>query len=244
MAAPDLATFRRAQNDLVALARRDVERFLGTLDTRNAAATIRALEDFFPALVQQYGDVAAMLAADLYADLRDLSLDGPRGSFSPLLASGTETAQVLAGVGYAAKPLYGANPDPIATASRLTAVADRLIKGQARDTLVDNTVADPAKPRYARVPTGARTCAFCLLLASRGAVYASADTAGDGRKYHHDCDCVPTPIFGELDLARLKRDASYDPDEFLGVYTQAKRDVGSADTSKVLAAIRANEGVR
>ena len=36
---------------------------------------------------------------------------------------------------------------------------------------------DPTRPKYARVPQG-KTCAFCAMLASRGFVYASEDTAG------------------------------------------------------------------
>lgn len=48
---------------------------------------------------------------------------------------------------------------------------------------------------FARVPTGFETCAFCLMLASRGAVYHSRKTAGEWRLFHRGCDCKVVPSF-------------------------------------------------
>lgn len=56
--------------------------------------------------------------------------------------------------------------------------------------------------RYARVPSGTETCAFCFMLSSRGFVYRSKGSAsrnhrtGDG--YHRNCDCIVVPGFGDL----------------------------------------------
>ena len=59
---------------------------------------------------------------------------------------------------------------------------------------------------WARVPTGAYTCSFCIMLASRGAVY-SKDTViapkehkgaigGYGQHaYHWGCDCIGVPVY-------------------------------------------------
>lgn len=58
--------------------------------------------------------------------------------------------------------------------------------------------------RFARVPSGAETCSFCLTLASRGFVYHSRETAGLNRVDHAHafCDCVIVPSFlGEGGLA-------------------------------------------
>lgn len=74
---------------------------------------------------------------------------------------------------------------------------------------------DPTKPKYARVPQG-KTCAFCAMLASRGFVYASEDTAGKWHKYHHDCDCKIVPSWGETEID------GYDPDKLKAIYQQAK----------------------
>lgn len=53
--------------------------------------------------------------------------------------------------------------------------------------------------RWARIPTGAYTCAFCLLLASRGAVYKSSESAGLGGFDHDDCDCLVVPVYDTED---------------------------------------------
>lgn len=57
---------------------------------------------------------------------------------------------------------------------------------------------------YARVITGEWTCGFCVMLASRGPAYKSAEKAGlrkraDGTFYnsfHYNCDCIVVPVFG------------------------------------------------
>ena len=49
--------------------------------------------------------------------------------------------------------------------------------------------------RFARIPTGFETCAFCLMLASRGAVYHSRKAAGESKHFHRGCDCEAAPSF-------------------------------------------------
>lgn len=46
-------------------------------------------------------------------------------------------------------------------------------------------------PAFARVPTGAETCTYCLMLASRGFAYHSADSAGHAD--HRGCNCMIVP---------------------------------------------------
>ena len=68
------------------------------------------------------------------------------------------------------------------------------VKRQAFENLVKNC--DKHGLRYARVPSGRETCAFCFMLASRGFVYWSEEEAGGmGHKYHSHCDCVIVPGF-------------------------------------------------
>lgn len=49
--------------------------------------------------------------------------------------------------------------------------------------------------RFARVPTGFETCTFCLMLASRGAVYHTRRSAGEFKHFHRGCDCKVVPSF-------------------------------------------------
>lgn len=73
---------------------------------------------------------------------------------------------------------------------------------------------DPKKPRFARVPTGAETCPFCVMLASQGFVYHSAKSAGKLDHYHAHCSCRIVPQFGGESYE------GYDPDEYLDRYSK------------------------
>lgn len=64
------------------------------------------------------------------------------------------------------------------------------------ETIVANVGRDRDKgAMFARVPTGFETCPFCLMLASRGAVYHSRKTAGEWGRFHRGCDCKVVPSF-------------------------------------------------
>lgn len=96
--------------------------------------------------------------------------------------------------------------------------AVREVENAARKQLIHAVENDP-EPRivkgWARVATGRETCAWCLMLVSRGPVYLDADTAGldlDGdvaarmiaagedvsehmQQWHTGCDCKVVPVF-------------------------------------------------
>ena len=64
------------------------------------------------------------------------------------------------------------------------------------ETIIANVGRDRDKgAMFARVPTGIETCTFCLMLASRGAVYHTRKTAGEWRHFHRGCDCKVEPSF-------------------------------------------------
>lgn len=87
--------------------------------------------------------------------------------------------------------------DPSAFAEACAQRVDYSVRRACGDAVADCGRADPLKPKFARVPAGAETCGFCLMLASRGAVYANELTAGAARHYHANCDCKIVPDFGE-----------------------------------------------
>lgn len=71
-------------------------------------------------------------------------------------------------------------------------------------TVMANAGRDRAKgARFARVPTGKETCSFCLMLASRGAVYLTRRTAGEFNHFHRRCDCKVVPGFEDDPMAVL-----------------------------------------
>lgn len=64
------------------------------------------------------------------------------------------------------------------------------------ETIIANVGRDRDKgAMFARVPTGFETCTFCLMLASRGAVYHTRKTAGEWGRFHRGCDCKVVPSF-------------------------------------------------
>ena len=72
------------------------------------------------------------------------------------------------------------------------------------ETIMANAKRDRKKGvRFARVTTGRENCAFCLMLASRGAVYPSRKTAGEFKHFHRGCDCKVVPGFETDPMAEL-----------------------------------------
>ncbi|MFF7588621.1 hypothetical protein ACFZCK_14155 [Kitasatospora purpeofusca] len=70
--------------------------------------------------------------------------------------------------------------------------AAEFILNGGRDQIIDNARQDSAARGVARIASP-RACAFCLMLASRGAVYRSKLTAGF--RAHPHCHCYPRPVF-------------------------------------------------
>lgn len=92
---------------------------------------------------------------------------------------------------------------------------------RANRTVMSNAQRDYSRGvRYARVPTGRETCGFCLMLASRGFVYRSEETAGDVggmfNRYHTRCDCA---VLASDEAGSVE---GYDPDWLLDVYLDAR----------------------
>lgn len=77
--------------------------------------------------------------------------------------------------------------------------------------------------RYARVPSGRETCAFCFMLSSRGFVYHSEKTARGQSTHgmHQHCDCIIVP--GVEGVTKIE---GYDPDLMYKRWKQCARAVG------------------
>ena len=86
---------------------------------------------------------------------------------------------------------------------------DYEMKRSANMSVVENGRRDPKRVRYARVPTGAETCDFCLMLASRGFVYQSEGTASASH-CHSSCDCRVTPGWDGMEVEDYDPRSIYD----------------------------------
>lgn len=63
---------------------------------------------------------------------------------------------------------------------------------------------------FARVPQGSTTCDFCLMLASRGFVYLTEESAGEFNKFHRNCDCRIVPGYEGAEVEGYDPDALYE----------------------------------
>jgi hypothetical protein len=207
------------------LAKRALVAYWNTLDLTNPDKARDALLAFTPQLVAQFGQVAATQAAYWYEEIRAKDV---RGRFATRLADTAPADAVQSNVRFFAGHLYDGTAQVML--SGLGGAVQRHVVNASRDTIRSNAARDPARPFYARVPVG-KTCAFCLMLASRGFVYASEETAGG--EYHNDCDCEAVADFS--DNPRLE---GYDPDGLYDVYASARDATGSGDAKEIAAAVR------
>ena len=168
-------------------------------------AALKEFIDYAYAIVTQYGEASASLAAEMYDLTAELE-----GVFVP----SAEMAE-LANYGDVAKAVRGT----IKTSQdfgEIASAATRWVKMAAADTTLHNTLRDGAQ--FAWIPSG-DTCAFCLVLASRGWQYASKDAikGGHAEHIHSNCDCQYAIRFN--DRTRI---SGYDPDEYLSMYRNAE----------------------
>lgn len=89
---------------------------------------------------------------------------------------------------------------------------------------------------WARVLTGAENCAFCVMLASRGARYSSKTRAGgakdDAYRFHDNCDCLVVPVY-DFDDWPGKETADY-------LYEQVWKKSGAGSIEELAAYLKEN----
>ncbi len=149
--------------------------------------------------VQGYDDVAAEFAAQWYDGLAGRA--GARLSQAVTMTTyRPESVDEVAH--YQAKKL--AKGDDAAFARACGEYARNDAFRSLNETIVANVGRDRDRGvRFARVPTGLETCTFCIMLASRGAVYHTRKSAGEFRHFHRNCDCKVVPGFEDDPDAEL-----------------------------------------
>ena len=186
-------------------------RALGVWFEENPGAPIEETREFCVALMQEVGGICGNAAGDAAYALRDIvaeaagvELPNVDYAYRPDPVYVEKTARYQVGkldegdaVGFA---------DAIADASRYFA------ERGANDTMAALGKADARKlgkkVRFARVPTGATTCPYCLMLASRGFVYGSELKALNAN--HRHCDCRIVEGFEGMTIEGYDPDLYYD----------------------------------
>lgn len=206
---------QRGQERVAQMARNELAGWWATIDKSDPVKLRAEVERFFPMLVEDYGEVASTAAADWY----DLIYEE-----RPRLAAGMQNKEVARARSRWAigKAWEGDVPQALST---LQLVTDEMVRQFGRDTVVRS--AGSNKRMYARVPGGTDSCAFCLMLASRGFAYHSRQKAGgDLLKFHGNCSCEIVPDDGQVP-------GGYDPD---AMYAQYKSVHETGDTGEQVAA--------
>ena len=159
------------------------------------------------ALAQKYGEGTGALSAMMYDVIAELSNAAVPAAEIAETASYGEVAKAIQG---AAKT----SQDP----AYIGGVVGRLVKQVGADTTLNNALRDGAE--FAWVPVG-DTCAFCLVLASRGWQHVSKRTLKNGHAehIHANCDCTYAVRFNDDTEVE-----GYNPEKYLRMYYDAPLD--------------------
>lgn len=229
----DLNRLSAARRRIVELAQRDLATFFYGLNLSRPELVRDALLEVVPTLVREYGDLAAVAAAEWYEEVRAAQVGG---TYNARLAGLAPDRAVEGSVRWASGHLF--DGDPTQALANLTGAIQRHISYGSRATVARNAELDPARPRFARVPRGTKTCTFCSLMASRGFVYRTAELAEfrqhDGEEYHDACRCE---VVAEFDREQ-HHIAGYDPDDMYEKYLAAREATGTSNPKEILATMR------
>lgn len=164
------------------------------------------LVDYAFALATTYGEANGALACEMYDAVAEASnVNVPPAEMAPT-ATYEETAQAM----------YGTLMNKYNT---LAATVGRLTKQVSADTMLQNGLRDGAK--FAWIPHGGETCAFCITLASNGwqNVSKRALKNGHAEHIHANCHCEYAISFDADPKVE-----GYDPDKYLRMYYGAPLD--------------------
>lgn len=173
------------------------------MQVHDLAASLPDYINGIKALVHRYGIASASIAARYYA--KERAAQGIAGKVTVTPAS-PDLEGLDVGIRWATKGLWSEEPDVPAAQSLVRGVAERQALDTGRNTLLDAIHADKKAKGWARViEPGA--CSFCILLATRGAVYrehsfttSNFKFSGPGAfKAHNHCRCSLEPVFGEYE---------------------------------------------
>ena len=203
----------------------------------NPADAVDTLRRLVLDIVAEYGQAAAATAIDFYDSVR------PPGS--PAFRPQPFVRDDLVGGGtlnWISQPLAGESPGD--ALDRAAAGIQKASYQAAVETIGEAAQADPLDVRYARWPRNPDPCAFCVLRASRGAVYWSENTAERGD--HLKCGCDVTPVFPDEPLP-------YNPKpyrrQYLAGASEASDEIdaarpGKAKRTALLSGMRRANGTR
>lgn len=160
-------------------------------DPTKMKKTLPRVRRMVAALVLKYGTAAAVHAAQYYREQRAAA--GVAGRVTVKMAGPPLALEVAKAVDFAVHSVWGNyTPDDLAHAlTNVTGATQKFALDMGRQTVIDTAQADRQARGWARVPSPG-ACSFCLLLASRGAVYKTDNNFPS----HNACRCHTEAVFG------------------------------------------------
>lgn len=208
--------YRSAQRGLTRLLVRDVRRLRRLIIPSRLQQTVPDWIEATRAVVEQYGQASSALAADWYEAQRVAAR--VTGSFTVPLVGPPPDEQVDESLRWATKDLWPRPQEEASPAQRepievrlaqaekkAEQVAQKLVADQGRGTVREAVRRDRQAIGYART-AALGACSFCKLMATRGMVFKTMESAGREAnerftgdasvvKFHDNCHCGVIPVF-------------------------------------------------
>ncbi len=214
-----LDRYRKEVDDQAELARAYISKALDEYFRQNPNASTADGRRFAIALLEaalpNFTDAAGTLAVDFFDEM----MEAEGIEVDSQLYDTTDYSIIEDKVRYFAEKLN--DHDEAAFKKQVVDATHYFVKRSAYDNMVMNC--DANNVRYARVPSGFETCAFCFMLASRGFVYLSEAKARGEHAYHDNCDCCIVP--GAKGRTRID---GYDPGTMYRNWASCRRAIGGS----------------
>lgn len=219
-----LENYARGVRDLGAVSRDSLRESLAAIDLRD----VEMVEDLVTGACRYASHASATYAAQFY---RGLSLLQSGQDFdAQTLSSYDRQATVIA-----IRGIYNQcriDEDELDEEALLGRLLDRVefeVNRASKVGVWRNGNRDPRQVRYARVPTGAETCAWCLMTAGLGYWFMTEEAASHT---HRGCDCViiadmvERPHTGDYRDVQMK---GYDSGEYREMWHAAQKALAMGD---------------
>ena len=156
----------------------DLRSLLNGLEDQSPERVRRILFEAFPEVFNPFAAAASAVSASFYEEVREMAEVG--GSFAAETLDSVEAKRWSGLVGFGSTPAVFEQGGNALVYSLLSGGLTQILTEMAADTIIGNAALDPAPMSYQRVPKPG-CCAFCGMLASRGASettgYSSKESA-------------------------------------------------------------------
>lgn len=214
-------------NDVISSGKNELAAALSLVDpTADHAELRRTLISLMDDYCGAYSQVGARVSSDFYNALRT-EVTG-KGSRNLTLNDGRNRVATRKAVLRLLRMLEDEEIEWDEVVEQLQEQLEVEVKRGAAYNTTENARLDDGDVRFARVPQGEKTCDFCIMLASRGPIYWTEESAGAFTKFHPNCDCKIVPFFGTREDGVSRRASTmtiegYDPDALYKEYQDAQR---------------------